>query len=183
MVDMTFENSKLIARGKPILAKKLVAPRPQKETNQDKKQEPEAPEAIMSQQLTSQESTTNNELVSMEKPEVKAIVEEEAPAQMDEPNIIELKVNQTSGVKGSDYETPFSLGVIGENGEAVKEQAGQSSDFKCSYYFGYLSQRDKAEVIPETCFGCLKSIECMMSEYHKTKESVEEIKKWYSFKL
>jgi hypothetical protein len=311
VVDMTFENSKLIARGKkPILEKKLVAPRNQKEGNQDEKQQlvkslrmqvselvleleamtgqqlmsqpstsqlstdqqsttddelasmekpevkeiveeeeqptsqqvtadnelmlrknPEVKEiletaelpqteeldvlkAVTSQQatahneltvqksetlvkaeetkqdenqeleeITRQQSTTDNELASMEKPEVKEIVEEEELSQTDEPNIVELKVNPQSGVRGSDYDSHFSLGVVGENGEAVKEQTGQSSDFKCSYYFGYLSQRDKAEVIPETCFGCLKSIECMMSEYHKTKESVEEIKKWYSFKL
>ena len=273
VVDMTFENSKLIARGKPILEKKLVAPINQKESNQYEKQQllkslrmqvselileleaitgqqlmsqPSTSQPITNQQsttdtelasmekpevkeiveeeeqstsqqatadndlmlrknpevneiletaelpqteepnvleaITSQQSTTDNELTSMEKPEVKEIVEEDEPAQTDEPNIVELKVNQ-SGVPGSDYEKPFSLGVVGENGEAVKEQTGQSSDFKCSYYFGYLGQRGKAEVIPETCFGCLKSIECMMAEYHKTKESVEEIKKWYSFKL
>jgi hypothetical protein len=202
IVDMTFENSKLIARKKP------ATPWKPKEITQIKKQEPET---ITSKQGTtidefallekpaakeeffetlvpvpmeeqSQQATTDNELASMENPEVKESVEKVEPAQMDEPNIVEVIVNKKSGLLESDYDQPFSLGTSDEQRETAKEQTGQSSEFKCQYYFGYLSQRNKQEVIPETCFGCLKSIECMMSEYNKTKETVEEIKKWYSFK-
>ena len=175
IVDLTFENFQSIAREKPVLEKKQVTLRKQKESKQDKNQEPKA--------ITSQQATTDNELTSMEKPEVKEILETIEPAQMEEPNIVEITVNKKSGVMGSDYDMPFSLGTSDEHRETVKEQTCQSSDFQCPYYFGYLSQRNKEEVIPETCFGCLKSIECMMSEYNKTKETVEEIKKWYSFKL
>jgi len=116
----------------------------------------------------------------VEEPQVEEPQDEEP--QDEEPNIVEINVNKRSGVMGSDYDLPFSLGNSDEQQKTVKDQASQSSDFRCSYYFGYLSQRNKEEVIPETCFGCLKSIECMMSEYNKPKETVEEIKKWYSFK-
>jgi hypothetical protein len=172
---VTFENSQLIAQKKPVLEKKQVTLRKQKESKQDENQEPKA--------ITSQQATTDNELKSMEKPEVKEILETLEPAQMEEPNIVEITVNKKSGEMGSHYVLPFSLSTSDEHLEKVKEQTSKSSDFQCQYYFGYLSQRNKEEVIPEICFGCLKSIECMMSEYNKSKESVEEIKKWYSFKL
>ena len=174
IVDLTSENSQLITREKPVLEKKQVTLRKQKESKQDKNQEPKA--------ITSQQATTDNELTSKEKPEVKEILETTEPAQMEEPNVVEITLNKKSGIMDSDYDLPFSLGLGDEHPEAVKEQTGQSSDVQCPYYFGYLSQRNKEEVIPETCFGCLKSIECMMSEYNKPKETVEEIKKWYSFK-
>jgi DNA-directed RNA polymerase subunit N (RpoN/RPB10) len=174
VVDLTFENFQSLAREKPVLEKKQVTLRKQKESKQDKNQEPKA--------ITIQQATTNNELTSMEKPEVKEILETIEPAQMEEPNIVEITLNKKSGIMGSDYDMPFSLMPDDEHRETVKEQTCQSSDVQCPYYFGYLSQKNKEEVIPETCFGCLKSIECMMSEYNKTKETVEEIKKWYSFK-
>jgi hypothetical protein len=179
MVDLTFDNSQLLAREKPVLEKKQVTLRKQKESKQDKNQEPKA---ITSQQATTNNELPNNELTSVEKPEVKEILETVEPAQMEEPNIVEVTLNKKSGIMGSDYDMPFSLGLGDEHPETVKEQTGQSSDVQCPYYFGYLSQRNKEEEIPETCFGCFKSIECMMSEYNKTKETVEEIKKWYSFK-
>jgi hypothetical protein len=174
LVDLPFDNFQLLAREKPVLEKEQVTLRKQKESEQDKIQEPKA--------IASQQATTNNELTSWEKPEVKEILETIEPAQIEEPNIVEITLNKKSGIMGSDYDLPFSLGLGDEHPEAVKEQTGQSSDVQCPYYFGYLSQRNKEEVIPETCFGCFKSVECMLSEFNKTKETVEEIKKWYSFK-
>lgn len=56
-----------------------------------------------------------------------------------------------------------------------------SSQSVCQYGFGYLSQREKGEGIPDTCIECPKSLSCMLSEYYKTQESVKEIKKWYKF--
>ncbi len=50
----------------------------------------------------------------------------------------------------------------------------------CQYGFGYLSQREKGQGIPDTCIECPKSLSCMLSEYYK-KEEIKEIKKWYSF--
>jgi len=175
IVDVTFENSQLIAQKKPVLEKKQVTLRKQKEIKQDENQESKA--------ITSQQATTDNELKSQEKAEVKEIVETVEPTQMDEPNIVEITVNKKSDEMGSHYALPFSLSTSGEQLETVKEKTSKSSDFQCQYYFGYLSQKNKEEAIPEICFGCLKSIECMMSEYNKSKEAVQEIKKWYSFKL
>lgn len=59
------------------------------------------------------------------------------------------------------------------------EKANPASIDKCSYYFGYLNQRTKGETIPEECVECPKSIECLMSEFDNSKESLKEIKKWY----
>ena len=98
LVDMTFENFQSPAQKKPVLEKKQVTLRKQKESKQDKNQEPKA--------ITSQQATTNNELTSMEKPEVKEILETTEPArgrpQMEEPNIVEITVNKKSGLMGSD---------------------------------------------------------------------------------
>ena len=101
IVDLTFENFQSIAREKPVLEKKQVTLRKQKESKQDKNQEPKA--------ITSQQATTDNELTSMEKPEVKEILETIEPAQMEEPNIVEITLNKKSGLMGSDYDMPFSL--------------------------------------------------------------------------
>ncbi len=64
-----------------------------------------------------------------------------------------------------------------ETGE-TKAVSASSSD--CQYGFGYLSQREKGEGIPDSCVECAKSLSCMLSEYYKTEEPVKEIKKWYS---
>jgi len=179
LVDMTLDNFQSLTQEKPELKNNQITLKKQKASKQYQKQEPEA--------MTIQKATTKNELISIEKPEVKEILETIVRAQVEEPqveepNIVEINVNKRSGVLGSDYDPPFSLGNNDEQQKTVEDHASESSDFRCQYYFGYLSQRDKEEVIPETCFGCLKSIECMMSEYNKPKETVEEIKKWYSFK-
>ena len=52
---------------------------------------------------------------------------------------------------------------------------------ECKYYFGYLASREKDDEIPDTCLGCPKSLECMLSNL-KTKNSVNEIEKWYQVK-
>jgi hypothetical protein len=63
----------------------------------------------------------------------------------------------------------------------TKETDKLSLDPKCLYFFGYLNQRNKGEGIPETCFDCPKSVECMLIESNRSRASVNEIKKWYSF--
>jgi len=94
-------------------------------------------------------------------------------AQMEEPNTVEITSNKKSGTTSSDYEMHY-------NGGLGDERVGQSSEIQCLYHFGYLSEKDKCEVIPETCFACPKSVECMLSQLYKSPESVKEIKKWYS---
>lgn len=64
---------------------------------------------------------------------------------------------------------------------AVETKTVSPSSSSCQYGFGYLSQRKKAEAIPDTCIECPKSLNCMLSEYYKSGESVKEIKKWYKF--
>ena len=56
------------------------------------------------------------------------------------------------------------------------------SDSRCKHYFGYLGHRDKGEGIPDACLECPKSLDCMLSDYYRSKETVEEIKKWYPAK-
>lgn len=67
--------------------------------------------------------------------------------------------------------------------ETVEIETAFPSSSGCQYGYGYLSQRKKGEGIPDTCVGCPKSIDCMLSEYYKKREraSVKEIKKWYSY--
>ncbi len=59
----------------------------------------------------------------------------------------------------------------------------KTSDQSCRYYLGYLSQRNKGEGIPGTCVECNKSLDCMLTEYYKSEDTVAEIKKWYHPKL
>ena len=60
-----------------------------------------------------------------------------------------------------------------------EEEVDAPSDSRCKHYFGYLGQREKGEGIPDTCLECLKSLDCMLSDYNKSTKTVEEIKKWY----
>jgi hypothetical protein len=68
--------------------------------------------------------------------------------------------------------------------ESVKNKADNVSSGKiCQYYYGYLGQREKGEGIPSSCVECAKSLDCMLADYYKSKETVEEIRKWYRPKL
>ena len=73
--------------------------------------------------------------------------------------------------------------------KTVVQQPGKSkidsdsSDNTCQHYYGYLGQREKGEGIPSSCVECAKSLDCMLAEYYKSKETVEEIRKWYRPKL
>ena len=48
----------------------------------------------------------------------------------------------------------------------------------CLNYFGYLSERETGEVIPNECGECRKNIDCMLNKQN-SKDAIEEIKKWY----
>ena len=50
----------------------------------------------------------------------------------------------------------------------------------CQHVFGYLGHRGKGEKIPEACIECPVSLKCLLSDYYKSGESVEEISKWYT---
>jgi len=69
---------------------------------------------------------------------------------------------------------------VNENSEAFSvEKKPIADDSFCNRYFGYLGQRDKGEQIPEHCFGCSKSIECMLESNEHSSKKVEGIKQWY----
>jgi hypothetical protein len=88
-----------------------------------------------------------------------------------EPKIVAPKVTQSN---------PQPQVLKTKNAE---QNEGKSSDQTCRYYLGYLSQRDKGEGIPDTCVECNRSLDCMLSEYYKSQNTVAEIKKWYHPKL
>ena len=52
-------------------------------------------------------------------------------------------------------------------------------NYQCSHYFGFLSEKKEGQEIPETCFECPKSVECLLSRCTKSEESIQEIKQWY----
>ncbi len=61
---------------------------------------------------------------------------------------------------------------------AVEGKVESESEYHCIYHFGYLGTR-KEKGIPETCFACPKSVECMLFEINSSEETLQEIKKWY----
>jgi len=97
-------------------------------------------------------------------------------AQMEELNTVEIYSNNKTDETCSDNE----IACMHEDQYTSKEKTDQFSKFQCSYHFGYLGEKNKNESIPETCFECPRSIDCMLSEFNKSRESLTEIKKWYS---
>ena len=54
-----------------------------------------------------------------------------------------------------------------------KKEAG------CQYWFGYLSQKDKGQSVPQECIECEKVVDCMLTQYNGSPSAVKEIKKWF----
>jgi DNA-directed RNA polymerase subunit RPC12/RpoP len=48
----------------------------------------------------------------------------------------------------------------------------------CQYWFGFLSQKDRSESVPQECVECEKVVDCMLNRYYDS-VAVSEIKKWY----
>lgn len=106
--------------------------------------------------IPSKPATISDESISSKKPEVRENLETKRLIEAEEFNIID------------DY---FGNGKS-QNGI---EEHEFSPNTQCQYFFGYLSTKNKEEAVPETCFDCPKSIECMLKEYNSPKKSVEEI--------
>ena len=53
-------------------------------------------------------------------------------------------------------------------------------NFECNFYFGFLGEKKEGHQIPETCFECPKSVDCLLSKCVKSEESIQEIKQWYT---
>ena len=49
----------------------------------------------------------------------------------------------------------------------------------CRYWFGFLSEKDKNESIPQECVDCEKVMDCLLRQYYDSPNPVSEIKKWY----
>jgi hypothetical protein len=48
----------------------------------------------------------------------------------------------------------------------------------CQQWFGFLSQKEKSESIPQECVECEKVMDCMLNRSYDS-VAVSEIKKWY----
>jgi multidrug efflux pump subunit AcrA (membrane-fusion protein) len=93
----------------------------------------------------------------------------------------ELAERKTEKTQVKSQEMELSAAVqIEPMATRVYEEENQSNS-GCKYYFGYLCEREKGEVIPSACLECPKSLDCMLTRY-RSKESVAEIKKWYPVK-
>lgn len=49
----------------------------------------------------------------------------------------------------------------------------------CQYWFGFLSEKDKSESLPQECIECEKVMACMLNQYYTSPNPASEIKKWY----
>ena len=73
---------------------------------------------------------------------------------------------------------PIELASL--NGIATVERKKlPESSLGCKHVFGYLGHRGKGEKIPDSCIECPVSLKCLLSDYYKSGESVDEISKWY----
>lgn len=88
--------------------------------------------------------------------------------------VIELELVQQVQQEKPKSTQPQPQHVATEENEKIPEPS-----IGCQYGFGYLSHRESGAGIPETCIECPDSLNCMLSKYHKSGESVEEISKWY----
>jgi hypothetical protein len=49
----------------------------------------------------------------------------------------------------------------------------------CQHWFGFLSQKDNKDTVPQECVECDKVLECMLSQHQNSASAVSQIKKWY----
>jgi hypothetical protein len=166
-------------------------------------QSPETTQSILSSNLPDLESLlpiqstipADSQPENMpDEPKKEKIIDLEAPITVkSETNLLshsETEVNESDETKTDDdvirdyvklaTSTDSILTSANENSEAfnVEKKPFTSSSF-CKRYFGYLGQREKGEQIPEDCFGCSKSIECMLESNEHSSKKVEGIKQWY----
>ncbi|HLN88814.1 MAG TPA: hypothetical protein VK253_02000 [Candidatus Binatia bacterium] len=82
-------------------------------------------------------------------------------------------ITESKSIDTSSLEEKVQLAVEGR-----KELS--ELNFQCEHYFGFLSEKKQGQEIPETCFECPKSVECLLSKRIKSEESIQEIKQWYT---
>jgi hypothetical protein len=49
----------------------------------------------------------------------------------------------------------------------------------CQHWYGYLSQKDRSDPIPQDCIECGKVIECMVNKLYSA-PAAAKIKGWYT---
>lgn len=54
------------------------------------------------------------------------------------------------------------------------------STSECKQYFGYLSERERGEEIPEQCITCQKIIGCMLYKLKTSSTKAQENREWHS---
>ncbi len=58
------------------------------------------------------------------------------------------------------------------------QRIDESAKTGCQYWFGFLNQKEKTEIIPQQCVECEKVLDCMLSQKN-SENAVSEIRKWY----
>ena len=96
--------------------------------------------------IPSKPATISDESISWKKPEERENLETKRLTKAEEFNIVDEYFR------------------IGKSQNGIEEHEF-SPKTHCQYFFGYLSTKNKEEAVPETCFDCPKSIECMLKEY------------------
>ena len=86
-----------------------------------------------------------------------------------------LNLNSSRNVRSIDTSSLEKKVQLAVEGRKVLSEL----NFQCSHYFGFLSEKKEGQEIPETCFECPKSVECLLSRCTKSEESIQEIKQWY----
>jgi len=149
----------------------------------------EAPLSIQSSILVDSRSET-----AINESERTKTLDLEAPKVVQSPEVFDLHpetaTNESSKTKTDDDVIRDYVNLT-TNADSIPPSANETSeahsveekpiadDSFCNRYFGYLGQRDKGEQIPEHCFGCSKSIECMLESNESSNKKVAGIKQWY----
>ena len=55
----------------------------------------------------------------------------------------------------------------------------EESETGCQYWFGFLSQKEKTDAIPQECVECKIVMDCLLNRCVDSVAAVKEIKKWY----
>jgi hypothetical protein len=127
--------------------------------------------------IPSKPATISDESISWKKPEERENLETKRLTKAEEFNIVDEYFGTGKSQNGIE-EHEFSpkttkaeeFNIVDEYFRIGKSQNGiEEHEFSpkthCQYFFGYLSTKNKEEAVPETCFDCPKSIECMLKEY------------------
>ena len=76
------------------------------------------------------------------------------------------------------FDNPKSFTYLGCPFCSTKIEEEEQCKDGCSFYFGYLGERESGEAIPIGCIECMRSLECMLNTV-SSKTAAKEIKKWY----